>query len=710
SSRQGLTLTAEQAGAGVSGGGAQEESDYIGALGEVGTQRIALDQVHAVYKRRYQLRDVGLEFFDVFGRTVLVSFEHQEQQEQVLAFLLARGLPTSIFGKGRRSKLRLAAGSSLAQARAAYKKFMQSERMEWTKTWQAGRCTNFEYLMALNTLAGRSFNDITQYPVFPWVLCDYNSNDLDLDDPRVYRDLSKPMGAIGATRAKQFRERYEAVIEAAEDTGGEPDPPPFHYGTHYSCAGYILYYLVRLEPFTRLALGLQGGGFDKPDRLFRDLRSSWESSSSENLQDVRELTPEFYTLPEFLVNANRFDLGVTQRGQSVNHVGLPPWARGDPREFVRLHRKALESPYVSRNLHLWIDLIFGYKQRGQEAVDAQNVFVHLTYEGEVDIDSIKDPLLREATLAQIHNFGQTPSLIFKKPHPRREMPAVVRLGSAGDGSRTADPAAIDWHSYLTPPLCIIGAPENVALKPIALTSPGGAWSACGGPVGDAHIVRDKVIGVGAMSILYPRAPDKYIRYGGPSCGISFFQSSSQSSTVSSKGGSDRLLDSHGGLHLAPLTTLSCTSDGLMLLTGAADGTCRMWGVANLQRQGGQVSKTLDLTATLGTHEGPVTCSDMCMGSGRAVTGGADGRVVMWDIRRKEFVRDLQGHCHPIASVSINTNNGNVVTLSGLDLRVWTVNGHLLAQCSVTAFRRGALPVCAVATDCANWQVSFVFRE
>lgn len=62
--------------------------------------------------------------------------------------------------------------------------------------------------MALNTLAGRSFNDLTQYPVFPWVLCDYVSDELDLDNPGVYRDLSKPMGAIGEARARQFRERY----------------------------------------------------------------------------------------------------------------------------------------------------------------------------------------------------------------------------------------------------------------------------------------------------------------------------------------------------------------------------------------------------------------------------------------------------------------------------------------------------------------------
>lgn len=64
-----------------------------------------------------------------------------------------------------------------------------TERAPWRKTltqkWQQGEVSNFHYLMHLNTLAGRSFNDLTQYPVFPWVLRDYTSPVIDLSDETV---------------------------------------------------------------------------------------------------------------------------------------------------------------------------------------------------------------------------------------------------------------------------------------------------------------------------------------------------------------------------------------------------------------------------------------------------------------------------------------------------------------------------------------------
>lgn len=77
--------------------------------------------------------------------------------------------------------------------------------------WQLGKISNFDYLLYLNLAAGRSFNDLAQWPVFPWVLKDYTSERLDLSDPGVFRDLTKPMGAQTPARLQVFRQRCGTV-------------------------------------------------------------------------------------------------------------------------------------------------------------------------------------------------------------------------------------------------------------------------------------------------------------------------------------------------------------------------------------------------------------------------------------------------------------------------------------------------------------------
>ena len=268
--------------------------------------------------------------------------------------------------------------------------------------------------MLVNTMAGRTFNDLTQYPVFPWVLADYTSEELDLDNPATFRDLTKPMGAQHAGRQTDFVERYKSFAEMG-------DQPPFHYGTHYSSAMIVTSYLIRLQPFVQSYLLLQGGNFDHPDRLFYSIEKAWTSASRDNMTDVRELIPEFFYLPEFLTNSNGFNFGMRQgSGGSIDNVVLPPWAKGDPKIFIAKHREALESPYVSQHLHQWIDLIFGSKQRGEAAIENSNVFHHLSYHGAKDLDNIEDPHERLATIGIIHNFGQTPHQVFSRPHQPRE--------------------------------------------------------------------------------------------------------------------------------------------------------------------------------------------------------------------------------------------------------------------------------------------------
>jgi hypothetical protein len=204
--------------------------------------------------------------------------------------------------------------------------------------------------------------------------------------------------------------------------------PPFHYGSHFSTAGFVMWYLMRAEPFTSFHIQLQDGRFDKSDRLFDSIESAYRGCVS-NPSDVKELIPEFYSCPEIFENMNNLDLGKkTSTRKQINDIQLPPWA-ADPFEFIRLNRKALESEYVSRNLHHWIDLVFGYKQRPPHmrsggnvaSVDACNVFFHLTYADAVDLEEllVNDKKLYDQYVHQITEFGQTPAQLFSFPHPQR---------------------------------------------------------------------------------------------------------------------------------------------------------------------------------------------------------------------------------------------------------------------------------------------------
>ena len=79
--------------------------------------------------------------------------------------------------------------------------------------WCRREISNFEYLMRLNVLSGRTLNDLTQYPVVPWVIADFESESIDLNDEAVYRDLSKPIGALEEERLNKFDERYHSLLE-----------------------------------------------------------------------------------------------------------------------------------------------------------------------------------------------------------------------------------------------------------------------------------------------------------------------------------------------------------------------------------------------------------------------------------------------------------------------------------------------------------------
>ncbi|DAZ96650.1 TPA: hypothetical protein N0F65_009213 [Lagenidium giganteum] len=366
-------------------------------------------QIVGVYLRRYRLRDSAMEIFVRNGTNHFIDFPFSTKQQRnefirLLYSFLPRHVPKQWPGRNI------------------------SVLSSTTKAWQNRQISNFEYLMALNTFAGRSFNDLTQYPVFPWILRNYDDDVLDLSDPHNFRDLSKPVGALNPERLEEFWERYHSF--------DDPVIPKFLYGSHYStCAGVVLFFLFRLQPYANLHRKMQGGAFDLPDRLFNSIKETWNMCNSQ-MSEVKELTPEFFIDGSFLKNVNMFPLGKRHDQREVNDVMLPKWAKNSPEEFVRLHRAALESEYVSSHLHEWIDLIFGYKQRGKAALKANNVFYYLTYYGVVDLDRIDDPFLKESMELQIAHFGQCPMQLLGTPHPKRNSAAFMRKNTGTASSST----------------------------------------------------------------------------------------------------------------------------------------------------------------------------------------------------------------------------------------------------------------------------------
>ncbi|EHB05069.1 Protein FAN [Heterocephalus glaber] len=298
--------------------------------------QITLQDVCRIYKRRHGLMPLGLEIFctenDLCSDIYLKFYEPQDRDD--LYFYIATYL----------------------EHRA-----VEHSAESYMLQWQRGHLSNYQYLLHLNNLADRSCSDLSQYPVFPWIISDYSSPDLDLSNPGTFRDLSKPVGALNKERLERLLTRYQEMPE-----------PKFMYGSHYSSPGYVLFYLVRIAP--EYMLCLQNGRFDNADRMFNSIAETWKNCL-DGATDFKELIPEFYGDDvSFLVNSLKLNLGKRQGGQMVDDVELPLWA---------------------------------------------SIFHPLTYEGGVDLNSIEDPDEKVAMLTQILEFGQTPKQLFVTPHPQK---------------------------------------------------------------------------------------------------------------------------------------------------------------------------------------------------------------------------------------------------------------------------------------------------
>ncbi|XP_037321151.2 lysosomal-trafficking regulator isoform X2 [Pungitius pungitius] len=629
------------------------------------------EEIKEVHKRWWQLRDNAVEIFLTNGRTLLIAFDNTKFRDDVYHNILTSDLP-NLLEHGNITAL--------------------------TQLWGSGQISNFEYLTHLNKHAGRSFNDLMQYPVFPFILRDYTSETIDLQDTSIYRNLIKPI----AVQSKEKEDRYVDNYRYLEDEykkgvrEDDPMPPvqPYHYGSHYSNSGTVLHFLVRMPPFTKMFLAYQDQSFDIPDRTFHSMNTTWRLSSFESMTDVKELIPEFFYLPEFLVNREGFDFGVRQNGERVNHVNLPPWARNDPRLFILIHRQALESDQVSQTLCQWIDLVFGLKQKGKAAVHAINVFHPATYFG-MDVSAVEDPVQRRALETMIKTYGQTPRQLFNASHLSRAGPKLLMEGDL--------PAAMGLLVQLAFRETREQAKEIVCPSPLPWIK-GLKWGEyVGSPSAPDPVVcfsQPHGERFGSLLALPTRAICGLSRkfclmmiYSKEQGVRSMHSTDIQWSAILSWGYADNILRLKSKQSEPPINFIQCSQlhqvtscawvpDGCQLFTGSKCGVITAY--SNRFTSTTPSEMEVESKVHLYGHTGEVTSLFVCKPYSILISVSQDGTCILWDLNRLCYVQSLTGHKSPVTAVSASETTGDIATVcdsvgGGSDLRLWTVNGDLIGH-------------------------------
>ena len=431
---------------------------------------INYNDIKWIFKRKYYYTNSALEVYTTTNKTFYFNFKYEKDRNTVLDEILKKlDEPIPIVDDLKESNVENIVGyeNGLIQKKKSDKIKKSIKLSKKIKKWKNWEMTNFELLMWLNIFGNRSYNDISQYPVFPWILSNYEDplqveqkivieNKRTLSMPIIdpgevlnatytlstgalnnmndeteqyvidyqYRDMNLPMGMLEISdesikRKEEFDLNYETLLEV-----GDENNKPYVFGSNYSNPIYVCNYLMRLFPFTHISIELQGQGFDKPDRLFLSVKNSFFNSTSQK-GDVRELIPEFFFLPEMFRNINKLNMGKLENGEEVNDVATP--CHNNPYDFIMTMKSCLENNTISYSIQNWIDLIFGYKAKGKDAELARNIFKEAAYQENIDINKIEDKDIKESKLREVE-FGLVPNQLMIKECNKRDRKELIKKG------------------------------------------------------------------------------------------------------------------------------------------------------------------------------------------------------------------------------------------------------------------------------------------
>jgi len=287
------------------------------------------------------------------------------------------------------------------------------DKKEYVKKWKDGQKSTYEYLLILNKLSSRTYNDSNQYPVMPWIFLKNNN----------IRNFDIPMSIQNETAKNKF-------LKIAYDNSLKQNR---WHSNHYSTSAYICYYLMRANPFTDSMIKFQSNNFDVPDRQFFDLGQTLSLCEFNN--NNREPIPELYTIPEVYINLNSNDFGKLSLNDNmrIHNVQFAPYAY-NAYEFTYKFRYMLNNDEeVNSKINLWFDFIFGINQYNKDNISGKGLrnFNKYSYAQNVNIknniNALKSKQKSESfiynnikyIIGMVISFGQCPFQLLTYEHPKR---------------------------------------------------------------------------------------------------------------------------------------------------------------------------------------------------------------------------------------------------------------------------------------------------
>ena len=273
-------------------------------------------------------------------------------------------------------------------------------------SFKKGKISNSEYILKLNKYSTRTYNDTSQYPIFPWILKNYD--DIRKVLPKLWnkessnqKELMADFRDMNYPHAQQSeKNREEAIMNYLKDEEDksceeEEEKFPTHWINHYSASAYIYYYLMRLNPYLQSFIKLQEEQLEDPNRTFNNFKDTEKTLQFQN--DNRELIPDFFYYFDFLLNLNCNLFGkyneelLIDDFSYVKDTNISKYINSISSYVTALlnNNKIVNNYFVTKIINNWVDIIFGSRQlphNKKEMVDGCNIYKSTSYEQKTDIE------------------------------------------------------------------------------------------------------------------------------------------------------------------------------------------------------------------------------------------------------------------------------------------------------------------------------------